>query len=192
MCKLIMLFLICTQLIYPLNIVSNREKERKLFYEWLNTRLEINENKENLTIEVYEKAKETPNIYSQINYQNKIFYISLVEVGDLKTQGEVKIFFNSPWEKIPYLWVENKKVKINGWDFLENRELGEVLALYLENEQKSTFSKKIILNSSKKSEKVDISMFTNALLLFLGLGVIVLLIVIIKSIKNRYGDPFRR
>lgn len=191
MFKIICLFFICMNLSYSLDIKTTEPLNAKLFNQWLEERVNIN-NEVNLTIEVYDNFALRENIYNKIKYKNKIFSISTTKAEDIGVKRDSIMEFVSPWSETSFIWKEKEVLYLNGWSFLENKELGDMLILYLEKEYKNIFTKKERKEVKTLNKEINLSYLVNILLVIFGIGATILFLIVKKSIKNRYGDPFKR
>lgn len=193
MFKVITIFFILFQLNYSFTVETTDLRKEKLFFNWMDTKFKVNKKSaKNFKINIYEGNNENGNIFEKVTFNEKVFYIEPIEVCDVDIKNEAIIYFYSTWKKIPYLWKENNELYINGWDFLDNEKLGDVLALYLETQHKNIFIKNSKVEILYENKKIDISFLTKVLLFVLGMSVLILIFIVKKSIKKGYGNPFRR
>lgn len=193
MFKVITIFFILFQLNYSFTVETTDLRKEKLFFNWMDTKFKVNKKSaKNFKINIYEGNNENGNIFEKVTFNEKAFYIEPIEVCDVDIKNEAIIYFYSTWKKIPYLWKENNELYINGWDFLDNEKLGDVLALYLETQHKNIFIKNSKVEILYENKKIDISFLTKVLLFVLGMSVLILIFIVKKSIKKGYGNPFRR
>lgn len=191
MFKIICLFFICMNLSYSLDIKTTEPLNAKLFNQWLEERVDIN-NEENLTIEICDNLALRENLYNKIKYENKIFSIPTLQIEDIGIKEGNIMELVSPWSKTSYLWKEKGVLYLNGLSFLENKELGDMLILYLEKEYKNIFTKKEKRVVKHGDSGVNLSYLVNMLLIIFGIGAVTLFLIVRRSVKNRYGDPFKR
>lgn len=193
MFKVITIFFILFQLNYSFTVETTDLRKEKLFFNWMDTKFKVNKKSaKNFKINIYEGNNENGNIFEKVTFNEKAFYIEPIEACDVDIKNEAIIYFYSTWKKIPYLWKENNELYINGWDFLDNEKLGDVLALYLETQHKNIFIKNSKVEILYENKKIDISFLTKVLLFVLGMSVLILIFIVKKSIKKGYGNPFRR